>query len=130
MEDNETAADESAVNETSQKTENTSPAAITDAAIPEIGATTESAAPVDQLAELDRLELEFSDECWLEVSDAQGDVLATDLQRPGSRLTLIGKRPFQVKLGFAAAASIKLNGEPVAIAPQAGVKVLTLNVGE
>lgn len=83
-----------------------------------------------QSAVLDRLDLAFSDECWLEVSDAQGDVLATDLQRPGSRLTLMGRAPFQVKLGFASAASLMLNGEPVDIAPQAGAKVLTLSVGE
>lgn len=87
-------------------------------------------ATAGQSVTLDRLDLAFSDECWLEVSDAQGDVLATDLQRPGSRLTLMGKAPFQVKLGFASAASLTLNGEPVEIAPQAGAKVLTLSVGE
>src|SRR5690606_1122775 len=81
-----------------------------------------------QAAPLDRLALAFTEECWLEVSDAQGDVLATELQRPGSRLSLQGIAPFEVKLGNAAAASISFNDEPVTIAPPAGSNVITLKV--
>lgn len=82
-----------------------------------------------QAAPLDRLQLAFTEECWLEVSDAQGDVLATELQRPGSRLSLQGRAPFEVKLGNAAAASISFNDEPVTIAPPTGSNVITLKVG-
>jgi cytoskeleton protein RodZ len=80
--------------------------------------------------ELDVLQLGFSDECWLEVSDARGDALATELQRPGSRLSLQGVAPFQVKLGNAPAAQISLNGEPVPISPPVGDKVFTMSVGQ
>lgn len=83
-----------------------------------------------QQAALDVLEVAFSAECWLEVSDAQGDVLATDLQRPGSQVVLRGKAPFQVKLGDAAAASITLNGVAVEITPPEDNRVVTVNVGE
>lgn len=79
---------------------------------------------------LDRLELTFADECWLEVSDAQGDVLATELQRPGSSVSLLGVAPFSVKLGNAPAARIKLNGDDVTINAATGTKVMTINVGE
>lgn len=92
----------------------------------------DSAQPVaqsQQAVSLDRLQLEFSAECWLEVSDAQGDVLATELQRPGSRLSLEGKAPFQVKLGNASAAVITFNDEPVTITPPVGSNVISLSVG-
>lgn len=95
-------------------------------------AEAEAVVPViqnQQAAPLDRLQLAFTEECWLEVSDAQGDVLATELQRPGSRLSLQGIAPFEVKLGNAAAASISFNDEPVTISPPAGSNVITLKVG-
>ncbi|MGM8226249.1 helix-turn-helix domain-containing protein [Cellvibrio sp. ARAG 10.3] len=79
---------------------------------------------------LDRLELSFAEECWLEVSDAQGDVLATELQRPGSSVSLLGVAPFSVKLGNATAARVMLNGDEVAINPSTGTKVMTISVGE
>ena len=79
---------------------------------------------------LDRLELTFAEECWLEVSDAQGDVLATELQRPGSSVSLLGVAPFSVKLGNAPAVRVTLNGDEVAISPSAGTKVMTISVGE
>lgn len=79
---------------------------------------------------LDVLQLHFTEECWLEVSDAQGDVLATDLQRPGSQLTLHGKAPFEVKLGNASAVRVLLNDEAVILTPPVGSRVLTLSIGE
>lgn len=79
---------------------------------------------------LDRLRLVFVEECWLEVSDAQGDVLATELQRPGSSLSLQGRAPFQVKLGNASAATVIFNDEPVEIKPPLGSNVITLSVGQ
>ncbi len=82
------------------------------------------------VASLDRLVLRFSDECWLEVSDAQGDVLATDLQRPGSELVLEGRAPFQVKLGNARAVSGSLNNQPLSFENPADLRVLTVTVGD
>lgn len=79
---------------------------------------------------LDRLELSFAEECWLEVSDAQGDVLATELQRPGSSVSLLGVAPFSVKLGNAPAVRVMFNGNEVAINPSTGTKVMTISVGE
>lgn len=79
---------------------------------------------------LDTLHIEFDDECWLEVSDSQGDVLATELQRAGSSVTLSGVAPFSVKLGNARAVKMTLNGSGVAINPPSGARVMVLNVGE
>jgi cytoskeleton protein RodZ len=94
---------------------------------PEIAAKRQDGAAVSGL--LDAIALTFSDECWLEVSDSRGDVLATDLQAAGSSLTLRGVAPFKVKLGNAQSASILLNRVPVAIIPPAGTNVLEMQVG-
>ncbi len=74
--------------------------------------------------------LTFSAECWLEVSDARGDVLAADLQAAGSSVQLQGQAPFDVKLGNAPAASILFNGKPVKVTPLPSTNVLSLKVGQ
>src|SRR5690625_8040425 len=63
-----------------------------------------------QPAPLDLLELNFTDECWLVVTDAQGDVLVTDLIQPGRELNLQGQAPFEVRMGNAHAVQLSLNG--------------------
>jgi cytoskeleton protein RodZ len=78
---------------------------------------------------LDEINFAFRGECWLEVSDSRGDVLATELQAAGSKLKLVGQAPFEVKLGNARAAAIKLNGKKVDVVPLIDSKVLTLQVG-
>ena len=77
----------------------------------------------------DRLDFYFRDECWVEVSDANGDVLVTELQLKDSQLSLTGRRPFDVKLGNSPAVSLKLNGEEIRLMPTLGTNVLALKVG-
>jgi cytoskeleton protein RodZ len=79
---------------------------------------------------LDEISFTFRGECWLEVSDSRGDVLATELQAAKSKLNLVGKAPFDVKLGNANAVSIQLNGKKIAVTPVPGSKVLTLKVSD
>lgn len=78
--------------------------------------------------ELDEITFIFRAECWLEISDSRGDVLATELQAAGSELNLVGKAPFDVKLGNAPAVAIQLNGKKIPVTPIPGSKVLTLKV--
>jgi cytoskeleton protein RodZ len=87
-------------------------------------------ASLKQSNALDTISFAFSEECWLEVSDARGDVLAADLQSAGGRLTLEGKAPFDVKLGNAPATKIELNGDSVAVVPALGTNVLKLKVAK
>ncbi len=79
---------------------------------------------------LDELRLEFADECWLEVSDANGDVLVTELERAGASLNLKGQAPFNVKLGNAPSAKIYLNGQSVDVPATRGTNVATLKIGQ
>jgi cytoskeleton protein RodZ len=79
----------------------------------------------------DQLTLSFSQECWLEVLDANGDLLAADLQRQGTRINLQGQAPFDVKLGSAQGVSILLNGRATKIpSPQGDSKVVRFDVGK
>lgn len=79
---------------------------------------------------LDVITFNFTEECWLEVSDAKGDVLIADLQTIGSQLKLQGVAPFDVKLGNSPAVKIQLNGDTVEIVPAIGTNVLSLKVGK
>jgi cytoskeleton protein RodZ len=79
---------------------------------------------------LDELAFSFRQECWLEVSDTRGDVLATELQSAGSRLRLVGKAPFEIKLGNAPAVTLLFNGKKVNVKPLADTNVLTMAVGD
>lgn len=88
------------------------------------------AARPDTETTLDRLSLSFSGECWIEVSDAQGDVLHTNLQPPGSSLELRGRAPFNVRMGNATAVQMRLNGEPVDIPVRADDSVVSMSVGQ
>jgi cytoskeleton protein RodZ len=79
--------------------------------------------------QLDSISFSFTEECWLEVSDARGDVLVADLQSAGSSLQLQGTAPFDVKLGNSPAVTIELNGDQIALVPALGTNVLSLKVG-
>ena len=79
---------------------------------------------------LDVIGFHFTEECWLEVSDANGDALIADLQTPGSQLKLQGVAPFDVKLGNAPAVKIELNGDMIEVVPALGTNVLSLKVGK
>ncbi|MYM62996.1 RodZ domain-containing protein [Pseudomaricurvus sp. HS19] len=119
-------------------------AAVADAVVEETvqaaASGTEQAA-ADELAEeawspaeeapaaLDTLTFTFSSECWLEVTDARGDVLAADLYQPGQSVSLQGRTPFDVMLGNARAAVVELNGSAVQLPVQPGRKTLRTQVG-
>ncbi len=43
--------------------------------------------------------MNFSADCWLEVSDATGKKLFSGLQRKGGNLNLSGQAPYKLKIG-------------------------------
>lgn len=76
----------------------------------------------------DVLLFDIGEDCWIEVSDAKGDVLATDLMTAGSSLRIEGKAPFNVMLGNARAVRVSINGRPVESDPKAGSRALRFSV--
>lgn len=78
-----------------------------------------------------RLMLQFSEDCWVEVKDAQGKVLVNGLMKANTSRALSGPVPFTVTLGNAPAARIALDDRLVDTAvyvPRRGtVSRFTLN---
>ena len=61
----------------------------------------------------EQLEFAFSGECWLEVTDGDGDDVYGDLNRDGDIVTLYGVAPFRILLGRATAVTLRYNREDV-----------------
>jgi cytoskeleton protein RodZ len=78
----------------------------------------------------DRLKFGFTDDCWVEIKDAQGASLYSDLGKSGDTLELVGRRPFHILLGNAPAATLMFNGERVALSPHTRNNVGTLVLGQ
>lgn len=64
----------------------------------------------------DRLEVGFSDSCWVEVRNAEDEIIFSGQKQADERLSLEAAGPFRLKFGNAAAVSrITLNGDTVSL---------------
>ncbi len=77
----------------------------------------------------DRLHVRFSEDCWVEIRDAEGRDLHGDLHRAGHALELYGTGPFRVLLGYAHGVAMVYNGESVDVTPHIRNDVASLVVG-
>ncbi|WP_039055883.1 cytoskeleton protein RodZ [Enterobacter sp. Bisph1] len=59
------------------------------------------------------LVMNFTADCWLEVSDATGKKLFSGLQRKDATLNLTGQAPYKLKIGAPSAVQIQYQGKPV-----------------
>jgi cytoskeleton protein RodZ len=78
------------------------------------------------------LRFEFVEDCWVEVTDADGRRLAYRLHRAGEVTRLRGKAPATIFLGNAEGARLTVDGSPVALRPaatRAGTARLTVGGG-
>ena len=64
-----------------------------------------------------QVSLQFAADCWIQLSDAQGQVLASGLKRAGEQLNLTGQAPLELRLGYARGASVSYNGQAIDLAP-------------
>jgi cytoskeleton protein RodZ len=78
----------------------------------------------------DRIELTFSEDCWVEIRDAAGVSRYSGLSRAGSELVLEGDGPLRVLLGYAPGATLAFNGEPVPLQPHTRNNVASLVLGQ
>lgn len=74
--------------------------------------------PVDQAAtapaaDANALVMNFTADCWLEVTDATGKKLFSGLQRKDANLNLSGEAPYKLKIGAPSAVQIQYQGKPV-----------------
>ncbi|MEX5361077.1 RodZ family helix-turn-helix domain-containing protein [Pseudomonas guariconensis] len=93
---------------------------------PLTAATTPSEAPVGSA----KVQIQFTADCWTQVTDGNGKVLFSAIKRKGDSLDLSGKPPFSVRLGFARGAQVSYNGQPVDVAPFTSGETARLKLGQ
>lgn len=74
---------------------------------------TSSAGVSQPAADPNAVIMNFSSDCWLEVTDAAGKKLFSGIQRSGGKLSLAGTAPYSLKIGAPAAVQIEYQGKPV-----------------
>jgi cytoskeleton protein RodZ len=86
-----------------------------------------AAAPV---AGQGQVQLLFTADCWTQVTDGSGKVLLSGLKRKGENVSVSGKPPFAVRLGFARGAQVSYNGQVVDVAPFTSGETARLKLGQ
>ena len=76
------------------------------------------------------VQVQFSADCWTQLTDADGKVLFSALKRKGELLELTGKPPFELRLGYARGAQVSLNGQPVDVAPFTSGETARMKLGQ
>lgn len=87
----------------------------------------EAAAPV---ADEGQVQLQFTGDCWAQVTDGRGKVIFSGLKHKGDSVSVSGKPPLAVRLGVARAAQVSYNGQPVDIAPFTSGETARLKLGQ
>jgi cytoskeleton protein RodZ len=77
----------------------------------------------------ERLDLAFTDDCWVEIKDVNGRNLYSDLARAGATLAFVGQGPFRILLGYGPAVTLAFNGAPVPLRSYTRNNVASLVVG-
>lgn len=119
---------------------NTAPAAATPATpVPAVPAPVVTApvapsaaavAPTAAVAGQGQVSLQFTADCWTQVSDGTGKVLLSGLKRKGENVSVSGKPPFAVRLGYARGAQVSYNGQVVDVAPFTSGETARLKLGQ
>lgn len=104
------------------------PVAPTPAATPVAPAV----APVESapVAGAGKVAVQYSADCWTQVTDATGKVLFGGLKRKGDNLEVSGKPPLSLRLGFARGAQVTYNGQAVDVAPFTSGETARLKLGQ
>jgi cytoskeleton protein RodZ len=74
--------------------------------------------------------VQFTANCWAQLTDANGKVLFSALKRAGESLELAGKPPLELRLGFARGAQVSYNGQVVDVAPYTSGETARMKLGQ
>lgn len=88
------------------------------------------AAPVAVAAGQALVNLQFTADCWTQLTDADGKVLLSALKRRGDSVELAGKAPLELRLGYARGAVVLVNGQAVDVAPHIHGETARLKLGQ
>ncbi len=75
-----------------------------------------------------RIDLAFDQLSWVEIKQADGKVLLSQLNQPGTNRVIEGVPPFDVVIGNAAQVRLKYNDAPVDLRPYFKVDVARLKL--
>jgi cytoskeleton protein RodZ len=103
------------------------PAPVVTAPVAPVAPAPAATAPV---AGQGQVQVQFTADCWTQVTDGGGKVLFSGLKRKGDSLAVNGKPPFAVRLGFARGAQVSYNGQPVDVAPFTSGETARLKLGQ
>jgi|GEM_PF-3333714 len=92
--------------------------------------TTADAAEEPQASSEGKVTLDFSDKCWVNVNDAEGNIVLFGDIPAGSSKTLEGSAPFTFVLGNAARVKVSIDGRAYDIAPHIKGGVARFSLGE
>lgn len=72
----------------------------------------------------------FTADCWTQVTDATGKVLISALKRTGEQIDVTGQAPLELRLGFARGAQVTYNGEAVNVSAHTSGETARLKLGQ
>jgi cytoskeleton protein RodZ len=75
-----------------------------------------------------RIELVFTDESWVEIRDAEGRVVFSQLNAPGTRRKVEGAAPFSLVIGNATGVRLRYNDADIDLAPYTRIDVARLTL--
>jgi len=123
--DVEAAANIEPVKTTETETKSTGDAAKTNtAATPLVIRTT----AIDVSRGGETLEFVFVEDCWVRVTDAQGDVLAVGIKRTGQRFVVAGPAPLKIDLGNPTGVQLKHNNRSIDLSIYPGGRPARLTI--
>ena len=96
----------------------------------ENGLTPAPEAPVAPAAGEALVNLQFTADCWTQLTDADGKVLVSALKRRGDSVELVGKAPLELRLGYARGAVVLVNGQSVDVASFTHGETARLKLGQ
>ena len=110
------------------------PAAPVSVALPSVTPVVETPvsapAPVQAAAGQALVNIQFTANCWTQLTDANGKVLFSALKRAGESLELAGTPPLELRLGFARGAQVSYNGQAVDVAPYTSGETARMKLGQ
>jgi cytoskeleton protein RodZ len=89
-----------------------------------------ASAPLTAAAGEAVVNLQFTADCWTQLTDANGKVLLSALKRRGDSVELVGKAPLELRLGYARGAVVLVNGQAVDVASFTHGETARLKLGQ
>jgi cytoskeleton protein RodZ len=75
------------------------------------------------------LEIQFTEDCWVEVRDASRKILLADMRRAGDIEVLAGEPPYKVVFGKSHAVAVRYQGRQVPVVAENGKNSAQLVIG-